>query len=97
MSNVDNWFEKYWYTAFTQKRRTIQAAKDVYQIEKGDIYGIVGYSGLANLPLCVRSITQVPQLVKITIGKDDFADGTVNYRQKNCARNVKRWDDFPTL
>lgn len=31
---------------FTQKRRTIQAVKDVsIQIEKGDIYGIVGYSG----------------------------------------------------
>ena len=42
---------------FTQKRRTIQAVKDVsIQIEKGDIYGIVGYSGAGNLPLCVRSI-----------------------------------------
>ena len=25
-------------------------------IEKGDIYGIVGYSGLGNLPLCAQSI-----------------------------------------
>ena len=34
---------------FTQKRRTIQAVKDVsIQIEKGDIYGIVGYSGAVN-------------------------------------------------
>ena len=42
---------------FTQKRRTIQAVKDVsIQIEKGDIYGIVGYSGAGKSTLCVRSI-----------------------------------------
>ena len=48
---------------FTQKRRTIQAVKDVsIQIEKGDIYGI---QGLVNLPLCVRSIFyKCLQLVK---------------------------------
>lgn len=51
---------------FTQKRRTIQAVKDVsIQIEKGDIYGIVGYSGLVNLLLFVRSIFyKYLQLVK---------------------------------
>ena len=57
---------------FTQKRRTIQAVKDVsIQIEKGDIYGIVGYSGLVNLLLFVRSIFyKVPTAGKITIGED---------------------------
>ena len=41
---------------FTQKRRTIQAVKDVsIQIEKGDIYGIVGYSGAGKSTL-VRAI-----------------------------------------
>ena len=51
---------------FTQKRRTIQAVKDVsIQIEKGDIYGIVGYSGAGNLLLFVRSIFyKYLQLVK---------------------------------
>lgn len=47
---------------FTQKRRTIQAVKDVsIQIEKGDIYGIVGYSGAGKSTL-VRAINllQVP-------------------------------------
>ena len=42
---------------FTQKRRTIQAVKDVsIQIEKGDIYGIVGYSGAGKSTLCAQSI-----------------------------------------
>ena len=41
---------------FTQKRRTIQAVKDVsIQIEKGDIYGIVGYSGAGNPCACNQS------------------------------------------
>ena len=65
---------------FTQKRRTIQAVKDVsIQIEKGDIYGIVGYSGAGKSTL-VRAINllQVPTAGKITIGKDvTFADGKV--------------------
>lgn len=78
---------------FTQKRRTIQAVKDVsIQIEKGDIYGIVGYSGAGKSTL-VRAINllQVPTAGKITIGKDvTFADGTVQLSTKNCARNVKR-------
>lgn len=37
---------------FQQKKRTIEAVKDVtIHINKGDIYGIVGYSGAGNLPL----------------------------------------------
>ena len=70
---------------FTQKRRTIQAVKDVsIQIEKGDIYGIVGYSGAGKSTL-VRAINllQVPTAGKITIGKDvTFADGTVQLSTK---------------
>ena len=70
---------------FTQKRRTIQAVKDVsIQIEKGDIYGIVGYSGAGKSTL-VRAINllQVPTAGKITIGKDvTFADGKVQLSTK---------------
>ena len=84
---------------FTQKRRTIQAVKDVsIQIEKGDIYGIVGYSGAGKSTL-VRAINllQVPTAGKITIGKDvTFADGKVQLstkelrqkRQKTAYENV---------
>ena len=60
---------------FTQKRRTIQAVKDVsIQIEKGDIYGIVGYSGAGKSTL-VRAINllQVPTAGKITIGLTETA------------------------
>ena len=70
---------------FTQKRRTIQAVKDVsIQIEKGDIYGIVGYSGAGKSTL-VRAINllQVPTAGKITIGKDvTFQDGQVQLTTK---------------
>ena len=70
---------------FTQKRRTIQAVQDVsIQIEKGDIYGIVGYSGAGKSTL-VRAINllQVPTAGKITIGKDvTFADGKVQLSTK---------------
>ena len=70
---------------FTQKRRTIQAVKDVsIQIEKGDIYGIVGYSGAGKSTL-VRAINllQVPTAGKITIGKDvTFEDGQVQLTTK---------------
>ena len=66
---------------FTQKRRTIQAVKDVsIQIEKGDIYGIVGYSGAGKSTL-VRAINllQVPTAGKITV---TFADGKVQLSTK---------------
>ena len=36
---------------FQQKKRQIQAVKDVtIHINEGDIYGIVGYSGAGNRP-----------------------------------------------
>ena len=70
---------------FTQKRRTIQAVKDVsIQIEKGDIYGIVGYSGAGKSTL-VRAINllQVPTAGKITIGEDvTFENGQVQLTTK---------------
>ena len=86
---------------FTQKRRTIQAVKDVsIQIEKGDIYGIVGYSGAGKSTL-VRAINllQVPTAGKITIGKDvTFAGRSGPIDDKRIAPETSNdWDDFPTL
>ena len=78
---------------FTQKRRTIQAVKDVsIQIEKGDIYGIVGYSGAGKSTL-VRAINllQVPTAGKITIGEDvTFEDGKVQLTTKELRQKRQR-------
>ncbi|MGT2906807.1 methionine ABC transporter ATP-binding protein [Streptococcus dentiloxodontae] len=57
---------------FHQKNRVIEAVKDVsIKIDKGDIYGIVGYSGAGKSTL-VRSINllQIPTAGKITVGDD---------------------------
>lgn len=57
---------------FTQKKRQIEAVKDVtIHINKGDIYGIVGYSGAGKSTLVrVINLLQVPSAGKITIDND---------------------------
>ena len=53
----------------TGKNKTVQAVKDVtLQVEKGDIYGVVGYSGAGKSTL-VRTINllQKPTAGKITV------------------------------
>ena len=76
---------------FRQKKRVIEAVKDVsIAINKGDIYGIVGYSGAGKSTL-VRTINllQAPTAGKITIGDDvTFADGEVQL--KGAALRQKR-------
>ena len=76
---------------FRQKKRVIEAVKDVsIAINKGDIYGIVGYSGAGKSTL-VRTINllQAPTAGKITIGDDvTFADGKVQL--KGAALRQKR-------
>ena len=61
----------------TGKNETVQAVKDVtLQVEKGDIYGVVGYSGAGKSTL-VRTINllQKPTAGKITVeGEVLFAD-----------------------
>ena len=61
----------------TGKNETVQAVKDVtLQVEKGDIYGVVGYSG-AGMSTLVRTINllQKPTAGKITVeGEVLFAD-----------------------
>lgn len=68
---------------FYQKRRTIEAVKDVsITINKGNIYGIVGYSGAGKSTL-VRTINllQPPTSGIITIGDDvTFSDGQVQLK-----------------
>lgn len=57
---------------FHQKKRVIEAVKDVsVSINKGDIYGIVGYSGAGKSTLVrVINLLQVPTSGKITINDD---------------------------
>ncbi|KXT74023.1 Methionine ABC transporter ATP-binding protein [Streptococcus sp. DD10] len=57
---------------FQQKRRQIQAVKDVtIHINEGDIYGIVGYSGAGKSTLVrVINLLQVPSAGTITVDDD---------------------------
>ncbi|HFI0306534.1 methionine ABC transporter ATP-binding protein [Streptococcus suis] len=62
---------------FHQKKRTIEAVKDVtIHINQGDIYGIVGYSGAGKSTLVrVINLLQVPTAGKITIDEDVIFEG----------------------
>lgn len=61
---------------FHQKKRVIEAVKDVsLTIDKGQIYGIVGYSGAGKSTLVrVINLLQVPTGGKITVSDDVFYD-----------------------
>lgn len=65
---------------FHQKRRVIQAVKDVtVHINQGDIYGIVGYSGAGKSTLVrVINLLQKPTAGQVTVDGDVlFADSRV--------------------
>lgn len=71
--------------SFRQKHKTIEAVKDVtVHINKGDIYGIVGYSGAGKSTLVrVINLLQLPTSGRVTInGKETYANGRVTLNSK---------------
>ena len=77
---------------FQQKKRQIQAVKDVtIQINEGDIYGIVGYSGAGKSTLVrVINLLQVPSAGTITVDGDVIYQNQVTL--KPAALREKRRD-----
>ncbi|GAO99796.1 methionine ABC transporter ATP-binding protein [Fructobacillus ficulneus] len=62
---------------FTQKKRTIEAVKNVsIDVNRGDVFGIVGYSGAGKSTL-VRAINllQVPTAGQVVVNGETFFDG----------------------
>ena len=66
---------------FQQKKRQIQAVKDVtIHIQERDIYGIVGYSGAGKSTLVrVINLLQVPTSGKIIVDDDVLFDNKVTF------------------
>ncbi len=77
---------------FQQKKRQIQAVKDVtIHIREGDIYGIVGYSGAGKSTLVrVINLLQVPTSGKIIVDGDVLFDKKVTLTAEQLRR--KRQD-----
>lgn len=77
---------------FHQKKRTIEAVKDVtIHINEGDIYGIVGYSGAGKSTLVrVVNLLQVPTSGKITIDGDVIFEGHKVTLKPNELRQKRR-------
>ena len=78
--------------AFQQKKRQIQAVKDMtIHIREGDIYGIVGYSGAGKSTLVrVINLLQVPTSGKIIVDGDVLFDKEVTLTAEQLRR--KRQD-----
>ena len=78
--------------AFQQKKRQIQAVKDMtIHIREGDIYGIVGYSGAGKSTLVrVINLLQVPTSGKIIVDGDVLFDKKVTLTAEQLRR--KRQD-----
>ena len=59
---------------FHQKKRTIEAVKNVsINIERGDVYGIVGYSGAGKSTLVrVINLLQEPTSGSVTVNGETF-------------------------
>ena len=78
--------------AFHQKKRQIQAVKDMtIHIREGDIYGIVGYSGAGKSTLVrVINLLQVPTSGKIIVDGDVLFDKEVTLTAEQLRR--KRQD-----
>ena len=77
---------------FQQKKRQIQAVKDVtIQINEGDIYGIVGYSGAGKSTLVrVINLLQVPSTGTITVDGDVIYQNQVTLKPA-ALREKRSW------
>ena len=84
---------------FQQKKRQIQAVKDVtIHINEGDIYGIVGYSGAGKSTLVrVINLLQVPSAGTITVDGDVIYQDQVTLKPAALRRTSGYRDDLPTL
>ncbi|EHG12385.1 methionine ABC transporter ATP-binding protein [Streptococcus intermedius] len=76
---------------FQQKKRQIQAVKDVtIHIREGDIYGIVGYSGAGKSTLVrVINLLQVPTSGKIIVDGDVLFDKKVTLTAEQLRRKCQ--------
>ncbi|MDO4666659.1 MAG: methionine ABC transporter ATP-binding protein [Streptococcus sp.] len=79
---------------FHQKKKQIQAVKDVtIHINRGDIYGIVGYSGAGKSTLVrVVNLLQKPSSGKVTVDEDILYDK--NSVQLNAAKLRQKRKDI---
>ena len=84
---------------FQQKKRQIQAVKDVtIHINEGDIYGIVGYSGAGKSTLVrVINLLQVPSAGTITVDGDVIYQDQVTLKPAASGETSGYRDDLPTL
>lgn len=74
---------------FKQRKQVVHAVKDVtLKVEKGDIYGIVGYSGAGKSTL-VRTINllQLPSAGSVTVNGTVFSKTT---NSKLAIKNYKK-------
>ena len=80
---------------FQQKKQEIQAVQDVsLTIDKGDIYGIVGYSGAGKSTLVrVINLLQRPTAGTVIINKENI----LTFSKRNYDNNEKRLNDFSTF
>ncbi|MGX4592705.1 methionine ABC transporter ATP-binding protein [Leuconostoc sp. JNUCC 76] len=78
---------------FHQKKRTIEAVKNVsINIERGDVYGIVGYSGAGKSTLVrVINLLQEPTSGSVTVnGETFFQAGSQNAKKTRIGTNDLR-------
>ncbi len=81
---------------FNQGKRAITAVTDVdLTIERGDVYGIVGYSGAGKSTLVrVINLLQRPTTGSVIVDGTNLTDLVPRALRKKTEID---WDDFPTF